>query len=56
MMLQAVFSYIPDYQRFSYRNILHVVISGVCGVALFKTTGSYSMFMRVSISGFACRI
>ena len=55
MMLQAVFSYIPEYQRFSYRNILHVVIYGVCGVALFKTTGSYCMFMRVSISGFACR-
>lgn len=55
MMLQAIFSYIPEYQRFSYRNILRVVIYGVCGVALFKTTGSYSMFMKVSISGFACR-
>ncbi len=55
MMLQAVFFYIPEYQRFSFRNILHVVIYGVCGVALFKTTGSYSMFMIVSISGFACR-
>lgn len=50
-----IFSYITEYQRFSYRNILHVVIYGVCGVALFKTTGSYSMFMRVSINGFACR-
>lgn len=55
MMLQAVFSYILEYQRFPYRNILHVVIYGVCGIALFKTTGSYGKFMRVSISGFACR-